>query len=199
MMRVYKWVHSTHFGFGKRTGSVIKCMHIIIMLILYIHLQFMQFDELLLYMARIVYSRRNTSIFIICICMRMYLLKYATQYKYNFIIIMHLHIHLYWGLFQTCHAPSCSGAYFRQRGELDNYRISGYFSGGGGANFSWSRSINHTPIHPGHAVASTTRHFVGKYFVVRFPTTKTTKILPLENYPLYGILLINTNQFIRQQ
>ena len=31
---------------------------------------------------------------------------------------------------------------------------------------------------------ATTRHFVGKYFVVRF---STTKILPLENYPLYGI------------
>ena len=52
---------------------------------------------------------------------------------------------------------------------------------------SWSRGINYTPIHPGRAVASTTRRFVGKYFVVRFSTTKTTKILPLENYPLYGI------------
>ena len=46
--------------------------------------------------------------------------------------------------------------------------------------FSWSRSINHTPIH-------TTRRFVDKYFVVRFSTTKTTKILPLKNYPLYGM------------
>ena len=46
------------------------------------------------------------------------------------------------------------------------------------------RGINHTPIHP-------TRRFVGKYFVVRFSTTKTTKILPLENYPLYGIILFN--------
>ena len=36
---------------------------------------------------------------------------------------------------------------------------------------------------------ATTRRFVGKYFVVRFSTTKTTKILPLENYPLYGISL----------
>ena len=44
---------------------------------------------------------------------------------------------------------------------------------------SWSCGINHTPIH-------TTRRFVGKYFVVRLSTTKTTKILPLENYPLYG-------------
>ena len=33
---------------------------------------------------------------------------------------------------------------------------------------------------------ATTRRFVGKYFVVRFSTTKITKILPLENYPLYG-------------
>ena len=48
--------------------------------------------------------------------------------------------------------------------------------------FSWSRGINYTPIH-------TTRRFVGKYFVVRFSTTKTTKILPLENYPLYGIYI----------
>ncbi len=29
--------------------------------------------------------------------------------------------------------------------------------------------------------------FVGKIFVVRPPTTKTTNILPHENYPLYGI------------
>jgi len=29
--------------------------------------------------------------------------------------------------------------------------------------------------------------FVGKYFVVRLSTTKTTKILPHEKYPLYGI------------
>ena len=35
---------------------------------------------------------------------------------------------------------------------------------------------------------ATTRRFVGKYLVVRFSTTKTTKILPLENYPLYGIV-----------
>ena len=31
--------------------------------------------------------------------------------------------------------------------------------------------------------------FVGKYFVVCFSTAKTTKILPPEKYPLYGILL----------
>ena len=30
------------------------------------------------------------------------------------------------------------------------------------------------------------RFFVCKYFVVRLSTTKTTKILPLEKYPLYG-------------
>ena len=36
---------------------------------------------------------------------------------------------------------------------------------------------------------ATTRRFVGKYFVVLFSTTKTTKILPLENYPLYGTSL----------
>ena len=29
--------------------------------------------------------------------------------------------------------------------------------------------------------------FVGKYFVVRLSITKTTKILPPEKYPLYGI------------
>ena len=77
---------------------------------------------------------------------------------------------------------------------MHNYRIAGIFRGGGGGQnfgenrnlgyfvekFSWSRGINHTPIH-------TTRRFVGKFFVVRFSTTKTTKILPLENYPLYGM------------
>ena len=31
------------------------------------------------------------------------------------------------------------------------------------------------------------RFFVGKYFVVHLSTTKTTKILPPEKYPLYGI------------
>ena len=31
------------------------------------------------------------------------------------------------------------------------------------------------------------RFFVCKYFVVRLSTTKTTKILPLEKYPLYGM------------
>ena len=41
-------------------------------------------------------------------------------------------------------------------------------------------TLNHTP--------GTMRYcFVGKYFVVRFSTTKTTKILPPEKYPLYGI------------
>ena len=32
--------------------------------------------------------------------------------------------------------------------------------------------------------------FVGKIFVVRPPTTKTTNILPHENYQLYGILAV---------
>ena len=32
--------------------------------------------------------------------------------------------------------------------------------------------------------------FVGKYFVVRLSTMKTTKILPPEKYPLYGITTI---------
>ncbi len=32
--------------------------------------------------------------------------------------------------------------------------------------------------------------FVGKIFVVRPPTTKTTNILPHENYPLYGIIIM---------
>ena len=77
------------------------------------------------------------------------------------------------------------------------YRIAGIFRGAKfpsiskfrlfRGKFSWLRGINHTPLHPGRAVASTTRRFVGKYFVVRFSTMKTTKILPLENYPLYGI------------
>ena len=31
--------------------------------------------------------------------------------------------------------------------------------------------------------------FVGKIFVVRLPTTKTTNILPHENYTLYGIII----------
>ncbi len=32
--------------------------------------------------------------------------------------------------------------------------------------------------------------FVGKIFVVRPSTTKTTNILPHENYPLYGISVV---------
>ena len=31
--------------------------------------------------------------------------------------------------------------------------------------------------------------FVGKYFMVRLSTTKTTKILPPEKYPLYGMFV----------
>ena len=46
--------------------------------------------------------------------------------------------------------------------------------------FLWSR---YTKPHPG-----TLRYcFVGKKFVFHFSTTKTTKILPPEKYPLYGI------------
>ncbi len=35
------------------------------------------------------------------------------------------------------------------------------------------------------------RLFVGKIFVVRPPTTKTTNILPHENYTLYGTQLLS--------
>ena len=35
--------------------------------------------------------------------------------------------------------------------------------------------------------------FVGKIFVHRLQTTKSTKILPLENYPLYGMYCITCN------
>ena len=35
------------------------------------------------------------------------------------------------------------------------------------------------------------KYFVGKYFVVGHSTTKTTKILPHEKYPLYGISFTN--------
>ena len=37
--------------------------------------------------------------------------------------------------------------------------------------------------------------FVGKIFVVRPPTTKTTNILPHENYPLYGIYAVELVSF----
>ena len=48
-------------------------------------------------------------------------------------------------------------------------------------NFCGRGTLNHTP--------STMRYcFVGKNFVVRFSTTKTTKILPPEKYPLYSRL-----------
>ena len=32
------------------------------------------------------------------------------------------------------------------------------------------------------------KYFVGKIFVARHSATKTTKILPHENFPLYGII-----------
>ena len=39
--------------------------------------------------------------------------------------------------------------------------------------------------------------FVGKYFVVCFSTTKTTKLLSPEKYPLYGIYLnMGSNLYI---
>ena len=38
--------------------------------------------------------------------------------------------------------------------------------------------------------------FVGKIFVVRAPTTKTTNILPHENYPLYGTIVFVTTIYI---
>ena len=41
--------------------------------------------------------------------------------------------------------------------------------------------VNTTPID--------SRFFVGKYFVVRLSTTKTTKTLPPEKYPLYSSYL----------
>ena len=36
---------------------------------------------------------------------------------------------------------------------------------------------------------------VGKIFVHRLQTTKSTKILPLENYPLYGIIIVHNCKF----
>ena len=39
------------------------------------------------------------------------------------------------------------------------------------------------------------RFFVCKYFVVRLSTTKTTKILPLEKYPLYGSIPLDEISF----
>ena len=75
----------------------------------------------------------------------------------------------------------------------NNYRIAGIFRGAklpysGGAKFSLFRvKIFVVARYKPHPDTHYTRRFVGKYFVVRFSTTKTTKILPLENYPLYGI------------
>ena len=39
---------------------------------------------------------------------------------------------------------------------------------------------------------------VGKYFVARLSTTKTTKILPPEKYPLYGIQAADVIQRARE-
>ena len=41
--------------------------------------------------------------------------------------------------------------------------------------------------------------FVGKYFVVCFSTAKTTKTLPPEKYPLYGILIIGTSSLAQMR
>ena len=48
---------------------------------------------------------------------------------------------------------------------------------------SWLRGLP-------HLFWACARFFVGKYFVVRLSTTKTTKILPPEKYPLYGICML---------
>ena len=87
-----------------------------------------------------------------------------------------------WGGVGTCITLPYSGYFSGGKCFCENRNL-GYFV----EIFSWPRGINHTPIHPSRTVASTTRRFVGKYFVVRFFTTKTTKILPLENtrYTVY--------------
>ena len=81
-----------------------------------------------------------------------------------------------------------------------NIPYSGYFSGGG----KFSRIWKILRVRGKNFVVSCTRAlmidmsvarciynygncFVGKYFVVYFSTTKTTKILTPEKYPLYGI------------
>ena len=56
---------------------------------------------------------------------------------------------------------------------------------------SWSQ---YTKPHP-----CTTRYcFVGKHFVGRLSTTKTTKILPLKNYPLYCQLTLHVLSHARK-
>ena len=73
------------------------------------------------------------------------------------------------------------------------YRIAGIFRGAkfsGKSKFRLFRGkIFMVARYKPHPIA-TTRRFVGNYFMVRFSTTKTTKILPLENYPLYGIYYV---------
>ena len=72
------------------------------------------------------------------------------------------------------------------------YRIAGIFRG---VKFSWIWKIFRVR---GFVYACTNERgslhlhvygncFVGKYFVVYFSTTKTTKILTPEKHPLYGI------------
>ena len=41
--------------------------------------------------------------------------------------------------------------------------------------------------------------FVGKFFVHRLQTTKSMKILPLKNYPLYGIKSISMCCLLKQK
>ncbi len=67
------------------------------------------------------------------------------------------------------------------------YRIAGNFQE---TKYSWLRHF----VGNIFVVAACTagkgrqgRSFVGKIFVVRPPTMKTTNILPHENYTLYGI------------
>ena len=81
---------------------------------------------------------------------------------------------------------------------------SGYFSGGG--KFSWLWKI--LRVRGKNFVVSCTRAlisvarciymvyncFVGKYFVVYFSTTKTTKILTPEKYPLYCIYMAGARE-----
>ena len=56
-------------------------------------------------------------------------------------------------------------------------------------NFRGHGILNHTPV-----LCSTV--FMDKNFVVRLSTTKTTKILPPEKYPLYGMLVPNHCQSV---
>ena len=79
---------------------------------------------------------------------------------------------------------------------LDKLPYSGYFSRGNIfvkvviLAISWKKFRGHAVcllFGRVHAV-----FFVGKYFVVHLSTTKTTKILPPEKYPLYGMSIITS-------